>query len=133
MKFLERKTIYGCDARGDGDSAYMTRLTIFSCKFGQLCLHKFYRSDADELHDHPWTFWTFILWRGYIEHTPAGRRRIWPLTLHRRPATWQHRVELVNGKPAITLVAMGRRVRDWGFVTKWGWQYWREYFRQKGC
>jgi hypothetical protein len=133
VKFFSKKTIFGCDARGDGDDAYLTRLTLFGCRFVQVCLHKFHRSDADDLHDHPWPFITFILWRGYIEHTPAGKRRIYPFTLHYRPATWQHRVELIGGKPAITLVVMGRACRKWGFITKLGWQHWREYFKEKGC
>jgi hypothetical protein len=35
---------------------------------GMVLLHKFVRSDADrELHDHPWSFTSLILWRGYFE------------------------------------------------------------------
>lgn len=133
MTFFKWKTIYGCDARGDGDSAYMTRLTLFECARGQLCLHFFHRSDADDLHDHPWSFWSLILWRGYYEITPEGRRRKWPGMLLRRTCYWQHRVELVGGKPAVTLVWMGRYVKQWGFWTKGGFLPWKKYFKQKGC
>jgi molybdate-binding protein len=42
-------------------------------------------------------------------------------------------VELVNGKKAVTLVLMGKYVRDWGFITKKGWKQWQEYFRELGC
>jgi hypothetical protein len=85
------------------------------------------------LHDHPWSFWSVILWRGYVECTPGKRRRIWPgMILHRRPE-WRHRVELLNEKNAVTLVIMGRYVREWGFWTSKGWQHWQKYFAEKGC
>jgi hypothetical protein len=133
MKFFERKTIYGCEARGDAQSAYLTRWTLFKTHFGQVCLHVFHRSDADDLHDHPWPFLSLILWRGYVEETPRGRRRAWPGMVLFRQAEHRHRVELINGRPAVTLVVMGRRVREWGFITPRGWQQWREYFRERGC
>lgn len=133
MKLFERKIIRGCEARGDAESAYMTRITIVGFSFGQLCLHFFHRSDADELHDHPWAFWTLPIWRGYSEHTSSGVRRIWPFTIHRRRATHSHRVELIGGKSAVTLVWMQPRTRTWGFFTSQGWKNWRLYFREKGC
>lgn len=133
MILFQKKTIFGCEARGDANSAYLTRYTLIKTRFGQICIHVFHRSDADELHDHPWNFWTFILWRGYVEETPFGRRRLWPGMLQFRPAEHRHRVELVNGHKSITLVFMGPYRREWGFVTPSGWQQWREYFRRKGC
>ncbi|HVS73114.1 MAG TPA: hypothetical protein VHQ47_17800 [Phycisphaerae bacterium] len=133
MAIFKKKIIFGCESRGDADSVYLTRYTLLSAFGRKLCLHIFHRSDADELHDHPWSFWTFIIWRGYLEHTPAGVRRVWPLTLHRRPATWRHRVELVGGKAAVTLVLLGRPHRIWGFWTTRGWVNWIKYFRDRGC
>lgn len=50
-----------------------------------------------------------------------------------RKANHRHRVVLVNEKKAVTLVIMGRYVRDWGFFTKNGWLVWTQYFKQKGC
>ena len=32
-------------------------------------LHKFLKSDPDDLHDHPWGYFTFILGGGYWEYT----------------------------------------------------------------
>ena len=133
MNWPTRKTIYGCEARGDAADAYLTRYTLAKRPGWQLCLHVFHRSDADELHDHPWPFWTLLLWRGYREHTPTGNRRVWPGMLLFRPATWAHRVELIRGRRAVSLVLMGRRVREWGFFTPSGWQAWRAYFAEKGC
>lgn len=133
MRLIRKKVIFGCESRGDADSPYLTRWRFWERKFGAQYLHLFHRSDHDVMHDHPWWFVTFILWRGYIEETPAGRRRLWPLTLHFRPAKWVHRVELIEGKPALTLVLRGSYTRQWGFHTPDGWVQWREYFERLGC
>lgn len=155
---FKKKIIYGCESRGDGQSPYLTRWTLPSLPWGALYLHRFHRSDADDLHDHPWHFWILILWRGYIEETPCpncvrsdGRRcwvkngcslcedrgrlrkRVWPGMILRRPAIWRHRVELVDGKTAVTLIWRGRYVREWGFWVKGTWQRWKEYFLERGC
>lgn len=127
-----KKIIYGCDGRGDGDSPYLTRYTLLDTSLFQACVHIFHRSDGDELHDHPWPFVSVILWRGYIEETPKGRRHKWPGMILFRGAKHVHRVELV-GVNAVTLVFMGPRERPWGFFTAQGWQFWRDYFREKGC
>lgn len=133
MKLPSRKIIYGCESRGDADSPYLTRWTLLDTRWGRVYLHVFHRSDADELHDHPWSFVSLILWRGYVEETPRGRFRRWPGSLAYRPASWRHRVDLIGGKPAVTLVVTGAPVRQWGFWTARGWQHWREYFAEKGC
>jgi|ERR1700722_3783114 len=78
IRVLTRKTIMGCDGRGDGESPYLTRLVIIDCPLGAAYLHYFHRSDADEFHDHPWNFASLILWRGYFEVTTSGHRRYWP-------------------------------------------------------
>lgn len=112
------KRIPNCDG-----SAYLTRLIILEWADGsKLMLHKFHSSDHDrDLHDHPWAFKTFILWRGYIEHHAGGSRRRYPGMLLQRPAQWRHRVELIKGKPAWTLVFTGPKVREWGYHTPAGW------------
>lgn len=133
MKFFQMQTIYGCDARGDGDKAYLTRHMLVEGRFGRICLHWFHRSDAEDEHDHPWNFLSIVLWRGYIEQTPSGRHRKWPGFVMFRRAEHRHRVELVNGKPALTLCIMSPKKRDWGFFTVAGWQYWRHYFKDRGC
>lgn len=132
-----KKILYGCESRGDARSPSLTRWTLLKTRRGSLCLHKFHRSDADTHHDHPWGFWSLILWRGYVEETPLGRRSVRPGRLLFRSATWRHRVILHSrgGRelPAVTLVWAGPRVRNWGFFTKRGWQQWREYFAENGC
>ena len=132
---MRKFIIYGCAERGDANSAYLTRYYITDTSSGKpnLCLHIFHRSDADVMHDHPWNFWTIVLWRGYIEHTPNGQRRFWPGMICKRMANHIHRVELINGKPAVTLCLMGPKLRSWGFWENGVFTKWREYFAKKGC
>jgi hypothetical protein len=92
-------------------------------------LHCFHRGDAEPyFHDHPWPFWSLILWGGYWEHAPSGKRWCGPLSLLRRPAEWQHRVEVPQGKRCWTLLFVGRAVRRWGFLCPGkGWLPWRQH------
>jgi len=130
---IKKKIIYGCEQRGDAYEPYLTRWTLIKTKWFQLCLHKFHRSDADDLHDHPWKFYSFILWRGYYEETETGKRRVYPLDFLYRSAEHRHRVELVDGKPAVTLVLMRKYERSWGFWVNGVWEYWETYFKRNGC
>ncbi len=83
---------------------------------GKIFLHWFHRGDAEAyFHDHPWPFWSLILWGGYWEQTPAGKRWYGPLSLLRRPAEWKHRVEVPDGRRCWTLIWTGPKVRTWGF------------------
>ena len=36
-------------------------------------IHRFLKSDPDDLHDHPWAFRTIILFGGYWEFTEDGK------------------------------------------------------------
>jgi hypothetical protein len=103
-------------------------------------LHKICRSDEDvDPHDHPWSFFTVILWGSYtdeqwcakyglggsrvvdkLEHCPMG-------SMHVRSATHLHRVILKPGKTVWTLVFTTPSGRPWGFHTTNGWVPWRKY------
>lgn len=140
MKFFEKKTISGCEARGDADSPYLTRYTLLGCRWFQLCIHVFHRSDNDEMHDHPWDFWTLLLKGGYMERVFTTRPHATQLLKHRpgallyRPAEHAHQVVLYPGKQATTLVLMFKRRREWGFFTKKGaYVKWLDYFNLNRC
>ena len=65
---FEIKRILGCEKH-----LYMTRTILLRTRWGKLMINYFHRSDEDRaLHDHPWTFYSLILWRGYLEHTRGG-------------------------------------------------------------
>lgn len=120
---------------------YLTRWTLSGRRFEgnsrAVFLHRFQRSDADEMHDHPFRFVSLILAGGYWEVTPAkGWRdgvgpvgRVWygPGSVLHRPAKWIHRVEIPEGRECWTVVVRGRKERGWGFFCKSGYVPWREH------
>ena len=105
-------------------------------------LHKFLKSDPDDVHDHPWPYATFILKGGYYEWTPlfdesgiktgevakwygAGSFRI-------ARARQYHRVELDPDIECWTLFMPGPHIREWGFLTKKNkWVHHEEYLAAK--
>lgn len=110
---------------------YLTRWDVLDNRFGsgwRLFVHLFHRGDAENyFHDHPWSFWSLILWGGYWEHTENGRFWYGPLKLLRRPAEWRHRVETPEGKRCWTLVWTGEKYRSWGFWCPSGFLPWRKH------
>jgi len=111
-RVFDHREIANCERQ-----IYLTRWYLLRTKPLAVFLHWFRRSDEDRaLHDHPWPFITLILWRGYFEHCQDGTiRRRWPLTVHYRPAEWRHRVELIGGRKAVTIVIRFRERRLWGY------------------
>ena len=108
---------------------YLSRWTLLGKRFGgshAVYLHRFHRSDADEMHDHPWPFVSLILTGGYHEKTPAAgwadghgptkRRWYGPGRILARPANWIHSVEVdPAGPPVMTLIFRGPKQKSWGF------------------
>lgn len=145
MKIIKHKIIYGCEARGDSQSPYLTRWEFLSSKYFAIYLHKFHRSDDNSsLHDHPWNFITIPVWRGYNDCTFNGgadklgnptfnRQRLWPLIPVVRKATHVHFVELIDNKPAWTLIIRFKYLRWWGFWNKGIFTVFYEYFTKNGC
>jgi hypothetical protein len=123
---IPHRVVVNCDR-----NPYLTRWYLFRRPAFAIFLHRFHRSDEDRaLHDHPWSFITVILWRGYLEHTPEGTSRKWPGMICYRPAEWRHRVELINGKQSFTLVFRFRERRVWGFWEKTGFVKWNHWWQQ---
>jgi len=113
----------------------LTRYYLLDSPWLALYLHHFHRSDNDRhVHDHPWSFITFLFSGGYWEHVPKFaeipegeqvrlyRRRF---SILWRPAEWRHWVEIE--RPLWTLVLRFRRRREWGFWTERGWLHWKTY------
>ena len=91
-------------------------------------LHNFHKGDLDDLHDHPWPYFTLILRGGYWEHTPGGR--FWRAPGHFRfqTPTSLHRIELEPGVNAWTLFIPGPKLREWGFIVNGKWMHCEKYF-----
>ena len=104
-------------------------------------LHKFLKSDSDDLHDHPWPYATLILKGGYWEWIPQfnsrgekmGEIAKWRAPGHFRlcSANSFHRIELDPGVDTWTLFMPGPQKRDWGFLVKNRWVQWEQYLANK--
>lgn len=104
-------------------------------------LHKFLKSDPDDVHDHPWPYATLILKGGYYEWTPIfdkDRKKIaetctWRAPGHFRVASANsyHRIELDPNIECWTLFMPGPQKRDWGFLVKNKWIPNGEYLTYK--
>ena len=104
-------------------------------------VHKFLKSDPDDVHDHPWPFATLILKGGYWEWRPqfdaqgnkAGEIAKWcgPGSFRTASASTYHRIELDPDITCWTLFMPGAKQRDWGFLVKNKWIQWEQYLEQR--
>ena len=97
-------------------------------KYFSVLLHNIRRSDEDkDPHDHPWPFFSFILWGGYHEKLwQDGADNFYedtfkPGRIIYRKTTDFHKLTLRKG-PAWTFVLAGPRTHEnWGYKTSTGW------------
>lgn len=98
-----------------------------------LLLHRIWQADCDRApHDHPWWFIGFVLKGSYTENRydsegifcgQVKRRRF---SLAYRRATDLHDIAEVSDD-LWTLVLVGPKRREWGFMTGDGWVHWESY------
>ena len=104
-------------------------------------LHKFLKSDPDDVHDHPWPYATLVLKGGYWEWIPhfdtvgrkTGEYQVWRGPGHFRVSKARsfHRIELDPDITAWTLFMPGPKQREWGFLVRNQWIQWEEYLKQR--
>lgn len=104
-------------------------------------LHKFLKSDPDDLHDHPWSYATIILKGGYYEWIPTydtKGRKLTEVAVWRGPGSYRvssadsfHRIELDPAVTCWTLFMPGPQRRDWGFMVRDTWVQWEKYIKMK--
>ena len=104
-------------------------------------LHKFLKSDPDDVHDHPWPYATLILKGGYYEWIPefdSARRKIGEIRHWRGPghfrtcsATSYHRIELDPEVTCWTLFMPGPQRREWGFLVNNQWIHNEVYLTER--
>lgn len=126
---------------GKDGTPYMRRYYLIKNEWLRVYVHEILRSDEDpELHDHPWDFTTVLLSGGYVEEVPLNEHSNWQagetkkvqwprFSVIRHKAEDFHRLELE--KPVWTLFIAGNNRRGWGFLTKSGWKYHRDFLRDK--
>ena len=141
LNFLERHGRKRIVMDRVNDEPYLERYYLF-LKDRQrfpfnVFLHKFLKSDPDDVHDHPWTYATVILKGGYWEWIPqfnsTGEKfnevAKWRGPGHFRTcsANSYHRIELDPSVECWTLFMPGPQTRDWGFLTRQGWVQHEQY------
>lgn len=104
-------------------------------------LHKFLKSDPDDVHDHPWPYATLILKGGYYEWVPVfdnNGLKIAEIVHWRSPghfricnATSYHRIELDPSVECWTLFMPGPQKREWGFLVNNKWIRHDQYLASK--
>jgi hypothetical protein len=104
-------------------------------------LHRFLKSDPDDVHDHPWPYATIILKGGYYEWIPQfndknekiGEIAHWCKPGHFRTcsATSYHRIELDPNIECWTLFMPGPQQREWGFLVKNKWIQNEQYLTER--
>jgi hypothetical protein len=145
LKFLESHDRKRIVMDRTSDEPYLERYYVFlkdrtNFPFN-IFLHKFLKSDPDDVHDHPWPYATLILKGGYWEWRPqfdsqgrkTGEIAKWcgPGSFRWAGANTFHRIELDPEVTCWTLFMPGAKQRDWGFLVKNKWVQWEEYLKQR--
>jgi len=86
-------------------------------------IHKFLKGDDDEIHDHPWGYFTLILWGGYYEtimNVDGSNKIFWREPGFFQSVTHKHRhmIQLNEDKTCWTLFIPFKKVNTWGFWKK---------------
>jgi hypothetical protein len=155
LNFLERNDRKRIIMDRESKEPYLVRYYLFlkdRQKFPfNIFLHQFLRSDPDDLHDHPWPFFSIILKGGYWEWIPkttmimskehgligepeemtevvCGETKVWrgPGTFRFGSAKDYHRIEIEPNVDCWTVFIPGPQIREWGFLTHKNWD-WRTF------
>lgn len=104
-------------------------------------LHKFLKSDPDDVHDHPWPYATLILKGGYWEWVAefnANGEKVREVRHWRAPGHFRicradsfHRIELDPSVTCWTLFMPGPQRRQWGFLVGNQWVHNELYIERK--
>jgi hypothetical protein len=94
-------------------------------------VHKFLKSDPDDVHDHPWPYATLILKGGYWEWIPIFNEdgeKLSEYCVWRGAGSFRtcsansfHRIELDPEIECWTLFMPGPQKREWGFLVNNKW------------
>ena len=141
LNFLDRVGRKRIVLDRQSDQPYLERYYVFLKDRKQfpfnVFLHKFLKSDPDDVHNHPWPYATLILKGGYYEWIPQfnsigekiGEIALWrgPGSFRVRGADSYHRVELDPGIECWTLFMPGPHRQEWGFLVANKWIHNEEY------
>jgi len=165
IEFITKSLIKWCErtgrtlhitGTGGPDDVYLVRYYVFQSNRFNVFIHRFMRSDRDDLHDHPWDFATYLVSGAYTEKRWDHKEQdvvythrlnledvgYGPEKMNRlvfRKAEDQHMVMTdreyamseIEQAP-LTICVTGRTRREWGFVSESNcqgrtWIPWRRY------
>lgn len=112
--------------------AYMHRLQLIETPWFSVRLHVIRNHDEDKhLHDHPFSFVSFVLWGWYDERRGDSyvQQVRW---FNKCPMHETHRIVAKSHRSVVTLVFTKGRARDWGYSVDGWWIQWQKYkWRQR--
>lgn len=132
--FLIRKLFLVKEIISQEGELHFQRYRLLATPWFNLYLHRISKSDEDKhSHDHPWNFWSWILWGSYREvyslppsHLAVHYATYRPGQVARHAALDAHSITLLT--PVVwTLVLTTGRSRVWGYQTKQGWIDFKSY------
>jgi hypothetical protein len=104
-------------------------------------LHKFLKSDPDDVHDHPWPYATLILKGGYwewIPHFDSHGKKVNETAEWRGPGHFRickensyHRIEIDPDIACWTLFMPGPQRKEWGFLVNNKWIHNETYLTER--
>lgn len=114
---------------------YLERFYILSTRWIGIYLHRFWSSDDDGLHDHPWNSVSILLDGHYFEEEPERQNVPYGSTITRRRSPFHplmkfrsrydaHRITVDEENPGAwsLFIRFGLKRRTWGFYRNRGWQ-----------
>lgn len=113
---------------GRPECTYLKRW-YFETPWWSIRLHHWLAGDDPRyLHDHPWNFWTIVLWGKIYETTRFGPNTSRTLLdgFQWFNARYFHTVSVV--KPTWTLMITGPKTRYWGFLVDDKWMKSNKFF-----
>jgi hypothetical protein len=120
------------EIRSKAGVLHFRRYALFQCVLFNIYIHRIFKDDQDtDPHDHPWNFWSIILWGSVIEDTlnkPAtGVKSVGSCRFVSTKDFHKNRIIT----PVTTFVITGKRTREWGYMTDNGWVDHKTYRKLK--
>lgn len=117
----------------DPEETYLTRLRLIQTPWFGIYLHRMDGPDSrDTLHDHPWSFVSIVLRGGYWEMREYLSHGQQISRINVKRAEDLHYIYKLFRYPTWTLMLVGRRKREWGYLDRDGtWTRYDQHLHSK--
>lgn len=140
MNWLIRKLFLVKEIKSRTGVVHFRRYRLLSTPWLRIYIHKICQSDQDKhMHDHPWSFFSFLLWGSYQEWSAFApnwnsvKEQVFPAySLVRHHRTDAHRIRLLTPHVWSFVVAWGKTY-PWGYQTEHGWMDHERYREWKNA